>query len=90
MAEPTQYAFSWTELAELMIKKQGIHEGKWIVSLEFQINVGILGTAPPSASPGVMALCNSIQLTKAQEQSPQNMVVDAAIVNPRPRARSGK
>jgi hypothetical protein len=91
MAEPTQYTFSWPEVAELLIKKQDIHEGKWMVALEFQINVGLMGIQPPAATPGVMALCNSVQLAKAQEQSPQNLVVDAAVVNPkRPRVKSGK
>jgi hypothetical protein len=83
MAEPTQFAFSWTELAELLIKKQDIHEGKWMVALEFQINIGLMGLSPPAGLPGVMAVCKSVQLAKAQEHSPQNLIVDAAVVNPK-------
>jgi hypothetical protein len=83
MAEPTQFTFSWVEATEALIKKQGLHEGKWMLVIEYAINVGLMGTTPPEVRQGVMMLANGLQLQKAVEPgAPPNMVVDAAIVNP--------
>jgi hypothetical protein len=90
MAEATQYTFSLLEVAETLIKKQGIHEGKWVIGIEFTLNVGLLGATPPDIKPGVMILANSIQLLKAQEGSPQSLTIDASVVNPRPKKEQSK
>jgi hypothetical protein len=85
MAEPTQFTFSLVEATEALLKKQGIHEGKWLLSIEFGLNVGLMGSAPTDAKPGVMVLANSLQLQRAVEPgAPPNMIVDASIVNPSP------
>jgi hypothetical protein len=82
MAEPTQFTYSWSEITELLIKAQNIHEGKWMAAIEFAINVGLMGQAPPNAFPGAMLFANTLQLTKAPDGAPSNLVVDAAVVNP--------
>jgi hypothetical protein len=83
MAEPTQFTFSMVEATEALIKKQGIHEGKWMLAVEFVVNVALLGTGPNDARPGAMVLANSLQLVKAPETgAPANLIVDAAEVNP--------
>jgi hypothetical protein len=84
MAEVTQYAFSWTEVAEALIKKQDIHEGEWTPVVEFAFTVGVLGPNPKDSRPGMMILGNSLQLVRAQPNSPPHLVVDAAKVNPKP------
>ena len=83
MAEATQFSFTWAEIAEVLIKRQGIHEGEWMAGIEFTLNAGILGPAPGDARPGMMMLANGVQLMKAQPGSPPHMVVDAAKVNPK-------
>lgn len=83
MAEATQFSFSFLEVAEELIKKQGIRDGKWVIAVEYTINIGLMAAIPPDAKPGVMVLANTIQLVKAQEGSPPNLTVDAAIVNPK-------
>ena len=83
MAEATQFSFDLTEVAETLLKKQGIHEGKWVIALEFTINIGFVGLTPENVRPGMMVLANSVQLVKAQDGSPPSLVVDAALVNPR-------
>jgi hypothetical protein len=90
MAEATQYSFGLLEVAETLIKKQGIHEGKWVLAVEFTLNVGFMGVAPPDVKPGVMVLANSIQLLKAQEGSPPNLAIDASVVNPKPKKEQSK
>jgi hypothetical protein len=85
MAEATQYSFGLLEVAETLIKKQGIHEGKWVIAVEFSLNVGLMGAAPTDLKPGVMILANSVQLLKAQEGSPANLTIDASVINPEPK-----
>jgi hypothetical protein len=90
MAEATQYSFALLEVAETLIKKQGIHEGKWLIAIEFTLNVGLMGAVAPDVKPGVMVLANSVQLLKAQDGSPPNLTIDASVVNPKPRKEQSK
>jgi len=83
MAVPTQYSFNWLEIAELMVKRQEIHEGEWMASVEFGLNVGLMGQNPADTRPGVMLQVSGIQLVKAPPGSPSHLVVDAAKVNPK-------
>jgi hypothetical protein len=83
MAEITQYNFSFADVAESLIKRQNLHEGEWVVGVEFVLNVGAMGMNPVSVRPGVMILANQFQLSKAiPGQHPPGLVVDAAVVNP--------
>ena len=84
MANATQFTFSMVEVTETLIKAQGIHEGLWVLNLEYTLNVGLMGITQDQARPGVMVLANSLQLTAVDPKSkpPENLVVDAAIVNP--------
>ena len=84
MAEPTQFAFTMIEATEALIKSQGLHEGKWILNVEFTINVGMMGVGPDQVRPGAMFLANRLVLTGADTEAnpPPNIVVDASIVNP--------
>ena len=84
MAEITQYQFTFAEVAEALIKRQNLHEGEWVVGVEFVLNVGAMGMSPESIRPGAMILANQFQLVKASpgQQHPPGLVVDAAVVNP--------
>jgi len=82
MAEPTQYVFAHKELAELLVKKQGLHDGIW--TLAFQIGMG--NTVAPSPTggepvPAVVVSIMGVALQKADKDGP--MTVDAAKVNSR-------
>ena len=83
MAEVTQYSFSWLEVTELLIKKQNIHDGNWIVVVEYGIAAGMFGQNESDIKPGVLISGNSLQLVKAQPNAPTALVVDAATVNPK-------
>jgi hypothetical protein len=81
MAEPTQYIFAHKELAELLVKKQGLREGMW--TLAFQVGMG--NTVAPSPTggdpvPAVVVSILGVALQKADKEGP--MTVDAAKVNP--------
>jgi hypothetical protein len=83
MATVTQYTFGLKEVTEILIKSSGIHEGKWMLAIEFGVNVGMLGMSQASARPGVMVLANNLMLAVADPGAPADLIVDAAEVNPR-------
>ncbi|MGJ4907993.1 hypothetical protein [Bradyrhizobium sp. HKCCYLS2033] len=83
MAEATQFTFELREVTETLLKKQEIHEGKWLLSVEFTINAGFMGLSPETGRPGVVMWANTLQLVRAQEGAPANLIVDAAVVNPK-------
>jgi hypothetical protein len=88
MADPTQFTFSLLEATEALIKQQGLHEGKWVMAIEFNVNVALMGTGPTDVKPGVMVLANGFQIQRATEPaSPPSMTVDAAVVNPRQKSK---
>ena len=83
MAEPSQFTFSLVEATEALIKKQGLHEGKWVLAIEFAVNIAMLGTGPTDVKPGAMILAHGLVLQRATDPgSPVNLVVDAAQINP--------
>jgi hypothetical protein len=96
MAEVAQYQFTFKEVAELLIKRQGIHEGVWAVGFNLNIGTGLMGPTPDQSFPSAMVQITSAILTKIEAgQQPSPSAVDAAIVNPRsgqpsPDASSGE
>ena len=82
MPEANQYSFSHKEIVELMIKKTGLHEGKWMMLVNFgfgAVNGGpTLDQVMPTAIVGVQV----IGLQRAPVDAPEALTVDAAIVNP--------
>jgi hypothetical protein len=91
MVEVSQYNFSFAELAEALIKRQSLHEGKWLIGVELTVNVGIMGTAPETSRPGAMLLANQVQLVRAiPGQHPPHLIVDAAVVNPAKQTKADK
>lgn len=86
MAEAQQYVFTYEEIAEALVKKQGIHEGLWAILVEF----GIQGANASGAGPGeivpvavVPVVKFGLQRVKPGAKMPG--VVDAAAVNPTPK-----
>lgn len=78
MAEPTQFSFSWAEVAELLIKKVGVQEGKWVAGIEYTVSLGMMALDQTGSRPGAVLLANRLQLSKANPDTPPNMIVDAA------------
>ena len=80
MAEKEQYFFSYKEIIEVLIKKQGLHKGIWAISLEF----GLVGAnvEPPgeALSPAAIVPIRKIGLRKVEELD--GLSLDASKVNP--------
>jgi hypothetical protein len=82
MAEAAQYLFSYREIAEALVKHQGIHEGIWGIYLEF----GIAGAniSPGSTDDQVVpaAIVPVLKMGLQRFDKPNALTVDAAEVNP--------
>ncbi len=86
MAEPRQIAFSYQEIAELLVKQQGIHEGLWGIFVEFGIGAANVSPTPDGAAvPTAIVPIQRMGIIKADQEIP-GITVDAAVVNPAPEA----
>jgi len=82
--------FSLMELTEILIKSQGLHEGLYNLSIQFQIGVGAIGPSPESICPGAMVGVSRVGLSKTEETKKNIHTVNAAEVNPSPKKRPQK
>jgi len=82
MAETKQIVFSHKEVAELLIKKQGIHDGFWGIYFELGLAGGAIPSQPSGGAvvPAAMVLIQKIGILKFDK--PNSLTVDAAEVNP--------
>lgn len=71
---------SMPELATVLIKHHGLHEGLFDTAIEFQFALGQVGPDPANPMPGAMIGVSRLGLVKAEKPGPHS--VDAAIVNP--------
>jgi hypothetical protein len=79
MAEPTNFLFDYKEVAEALIRKQGIHEGLWHIAIEFAFAAQNIRT-PDGFAPAAIIPVQKIGLIRTPDAS--NMTVDATEVNP--------
>ena len=74
------------EVAELLVKHYGFHDGKFDLLLEYQFGAGAFGPTPETVNPGVMIGIAKLGLTPSAQPGP--LTVDAAQVNPAPQSHS--
>ena len=84
MPEVDTYTFRHKELLELLIKAADVHDGEWMLLVNFGFSAGNFGPDDDNMNPGSFSFINHIGITKAQNGSPRGLVIDAAKVNPRP------
>jgi len=82
MPEVSQLTYKHTELLELMLRDQGIHEGVWMLVVSFGFGAGNVGQSEADVNPTAFVGVTSIGLQRAPTMGP--LCVDAAIANPRP------
>lgn len=82
MAEATQIIFSHKEVVTALIKQQKIHNGIWMLAINFGFGASNVGQTPDGTdlNPAAIVPVIGIGLQKAAELN--NMSVDAAVVNP--------
>jgi hypothetical protein len=88
MPETKNYVFSYTELAEILVKKLDIHEGLWGIYVEFNFGAANVNAGPDAKSlaPAAITAIKGIGVQKFD--APNNLTVDAGAVNPLPTATS--
>jgi len=91
MAEPTQIVFSHKEIVEVLLKKQGIHDGIWGIYIKFGLQGANIGSSPEATADVVpAAVVPVLQIGLQKFDAESNIAVDAARVNPKPSPQSAK
>jgi len=82
MADADRYTFTYKEIAEALVKQQGIHEGLWGIYVEFAIAAANVGATPEGNDlvPAAIVPVQKMGLQRFPEAN--NLTVDAAVVNP--------
>ena len=80
--------FSLIEVTKILIKHQGLHEGLYNLSLQFQIAVGAVGPSPELITPGAMLGVSRIGLAKTEKDKANAQTVNAAEANPAPKKKT--
>jgi len=82
MPESKNYLFSYTELAEVLVKKLDVHEGFWGVYFEFGLQGANVPTSPDAQTllPAAITIMKRVGIQRFD--TPNNLTVDAALVNP--------
>jgi hypothetical protein len=84
MPEVNQIFFKYQELAEALVKKADLHEGRWQLIMAFGLTGANLGPSAAELVPGAAIAITNVGLQKATAESPESLTVDAAKVNPIP------
>ena len=86
MAEPTVIAFHHKEVVESLLKRQGIHEGIWGIYIKFGLAAGNVAQPPPGGTDLMpSAIIPVLEIGVQKVDAENNISVDAAKVNPRPK-----
>ena len=86
MADVSQIFFTYQEIAEALVKKQGIHEGIWGLDINFALRATNFGETERDLKPAAIVAVMQIGLHRLERET--NLTVDAAKVNPRPPDKS--
>ena len=84
MPEVNQIFISHQELLEMLVKKAKIHDGKWMLLVNFTFSGANIGPTPESAMPAAMVGVQNVGLMRAEPGAPTGLVIDASLVNPAP------
>jgi hypothetical protein len=88
MPEINQYMFNNKELLELLIKHAHVHDGRWILIANFGFSPGHFGPTTAQVAPGVAIVINQMGIQRAQADTPKELWLDAAVVNPSSTAKN--
>ena len=87
--EDKQHFFSHKAIVEDLIKRQGIHEGRWMLTVEFGLSgtniVTALDEGKTALVPAGVLAITRLGITRTKEVN--ELTVDAEEVNPRPTSR---
>jgi hypothetical protein len=67
MAEASTYSFDLNEVTTALIKHQGIHDGLWILAVEFNFGAALVGQTKEAMRPSAVVQVNKLQLVRQTE-----------------------
>lgn len=78
-----EYKFSYKEVVEALIKKQDLHEGIWMLGLQFGIGGINIKNPETKGDPVPAAIVPVVGITLRKKKSLNPLALDASVVNPR-------
>jgi hypothetical protein len=87
----TPILVSYKDLAKLMVKHEGLHEGLWGVYIRFGLratNIPVQVEEHTSVMPAAILPILEIGIQPFAEAT--DLTIDAAVVNPKPRRKGAK
>jgi hypothetical protein len=87
MADANQFTVPFKELAEVLVKHLDVHEGYWSVILKFGIHGATMSINNAPHLPSAIVPILEIGINREDQLGP--LGVDAALINPAVRQRSG-
>jgi len=88
MAQSERMTFTFKEITELMVRKAGVKEGLWAISLKLGIQGVSIGQTPDELVPA--AIVPILEIGIERVDTPSRLSVDAAEVSAPLRARVKK
>lgn len=85
MGDPQVITFSYKELATVLIKHQGIHEGLWACTIQMGLNATAIKVGPSEDDIVPAAIIPLLKVGIQKQDKPNPLTVDAAEVNPLPK-----
>jgi len=82
MPELKNMVFDFKEVAEALVRQADIHEGLWGVYVEFGMAGANVGTDPTREDLRPAAIIPIMKLGVQRFDKPNNLTVDASVVNP--------
>lgn len=93
MAEADRYLFDLRELAELLVREQGVRQGNWGIYVEFGLGAANVPTGPDSPLGKTLtpASINFVQKVGIQQfPEPNSLTIDAAQIHQKGVKKSAK
>lgn len=81
MSNATQYQFELTEVARILLKKQGIKEGRWTLGVGFNLSPAHAGPTPDSVRPSIIVSVDKLVLSRAEANTPESLAINAASID---------
>lgn len=74
----SQFQFDLPEVAALLLKRQGVKEGRWTLGVAFVGTAAVAGPTPELARPAMIVAVEKLVLARAEPNTPEPLVIDAS------------
>lgn len=83
---PESRKLTHRELLLLLVKHWDLHEGLWMLQVHFTFAAGNVGGSLADVIPSGIVGVSNVGLVRVTKPEPEALVIDAAAVNPAPKA----